>query len=109
MIHPSMSREITTTFKRIRHITGFTWKLTPKEIKDDYYQEFQVSIIFKSVICCIIKKCVCNILCFVKGFDFNEFLIFYRKLIPGLTPGSTMFINFGKIGQRKDSLASFQL
>ncbi|KAG6405542.1 hypothetical protein SASPL_133132 [Salvia splendens] len=41
MIHPSMSREITTTFKRIRNITGFTWMLTPKEIKDAYYQELE--------------------------------------------------------------------
>ncbi|XP_042025038.1 uncharacterized protein LOC121772118 [Salvia splendens] len=41
MIHPSMSREITATFKRIRNITGFNWKLTPQEIKDAYFQEFQ--------------------------------------------------------------------
>ncbi|KAL1531669.1 hypothetical protein AAHA92_31784 [Salvia divinorum] len=41
MAHWSMSREITTTFHRVPNITGFTWALTPDDVKELYYEEFR--------------------------------------------------------------------
>ena len=53
MIHSSMLKDITMTFKCIPNV-GFSWALTPKETKDAYFEEFRVSI----VLIILIKICV---------------------------------------------------
>lgn len=91
MIHSSMLRDITMTFKRIPNV-GFSWALTPKETKDAYFEEFRVSI--------VIKVCV----------SWNNILIyifFYRKRVFGLILGSMKCELFGRKEPERVHFSSF--
>ena len=41
-ITENISRIITNIFKERLHVTGYNWKMMPHDIKDLYWQEFQV-------------------------------------------------------------------
>ena len=43
-IPENISRIITNIFKERLHVTGYNWKMVPHDIKDFYWQEFQVRI-----------------------------------------------------------------
>ena len=40
----NISRIITNIFKERLHVSGYNWKMVPHDIKDFYWQEFQVRI-----------------------------------------------------------------
>ena len=41
-ITENISRIITNIFKERLHVMGYNWKMVPHDIKDFYWQEFQV-------------------------------------------------------------------